>query len=271
MNAVNTRRLIGGCISVIAAGFCVCAYIVSDIAMRRTNIFSGWGLLAIVVVLASLNARKKLAALPLGRAATWLQVHIYLGLVSVVVFLIHVELSVPNGTLELMVAVLFILVVSTGFAGLALSRVLPPRLSRRGEEVIFERIPGFTSSLRKRAERLVFESIDQGASRTLADFYRKKLARFFDRPRHLVAHLVGSRHSSHALIAELRALDRYLNEPERSIRQELESIIRQKHELDYQYAGQAVLKYWLFAHIPLTYILLLFSLLHVVVVYAFSR
>jgi len=47
-------------------------------------------------------------------------------------------------------------------------------------------------------------------------------------------------------------------------------LVRQKDGLDYHYALQLVLKGWLFTHIPLTYSLLLLTLVHVVLVFAFS-
>ena len=43
-----------------------------------------------------------------------------------------------------------------------------------------------------------------------------------------------------------------------------------KDQLDFHQAMQGLLKGWLFVHIPLTYALLLFALVHLVLVYAFS-
>lgn len=270
MIAMKARRIVGGCFVLFATIICLLGYVVADSALCPVDYYSGWSLLAIILVLALLNARKKLLAVPLGSAVMWLGVHVYLGVVSVVVFLFHVKWSAPDGPLEATLAVIFLLVAGTGFAGLLLSRVLAVRLSRRGDEVIFERIPGFTNGLRRRAQRLVFESVKTGASVTIADFYQLRLARYFSRPRYVVGYLFGLTSASHALLSELGSLNRYLSESERPIRQELERVIQQKDELDFQYTLQATLKYWLFVHIPLTYSLLLFVPLHVLVVYAFS-
>ena len=51
---------------------------------------------------------------------------------------------------------------------------------------------------------------------------------------------------------------------------EFEDRVCAKDDLDYQYAMQATLKYWLFLHVPLTYSLLVFILSHMVLVFAFS-
>ena len=266
MIAIKRRRLVGGCVVVLVAALLLFASVVADAALRTTSYYSGWGLLVIVLVLALFSARKKLSPLPVGTAFAWLQLHTYLGLISVVAFLVHLRWTLPSGALEVTLAVVFLLVAVTGLAGLVLSRILAPRLSRRGDEVIFERIPGFTHSVRRRAEQLVLKSIEP----TIADFYQRRLAAYFARPRHLVGHLFGSSRGSHSLVAELRALDRYLNQAERETREKLERVILQKDDLDIHYALQAALKYWLFVHIPLTYSLVLLVSLHVLVVYGFS-
>jgi hypothetical protein len=46
--------------------------------------------------------------------------------------------------------------------------------------------------------------------------------------------------------------------------------VRRKDALDYCGALQAALKLWLFVHLPLTYSLMIFSVWHVVLVFAFS-
>jgi hypothetical protein len=71
-------------------------------------------------------------------------------------------------------------------------------------------------------------------------------------------------------MVELEDLRRYLNEQERTRLEKLAQLVRQKDGLDYHYAVQTTLKLWLFVHLPLTYSLMLFSLLHIVVVFAFS-
>ena len=47
-------------------------------------------------------------------------------------------------------------------------------------------------------------------------------------------------------------------------------LINTKNNLDFQLAGQRLLKLWLFVHIPMTYGLLLFALLHAVLAFTLS-
>ena len=51
---------------------------------------------------------------------------------------------------------------------------------------------------------------------------------------------------------------------------EMGSLIRGKDDLDHQDALQGTLKYWLFIHIPLTYSLLILSLVHALLASAYS-
>ena len=52
--------------------------------------------------------------------------------------------------------------------------------------------------------------------------------------------------------------------------EKLRDLVAQKHMLDYQHSLQSALRLWLFAHIPLSYSLLIFSVLHIILVHAFS-
>ena len=104
----------------------------------------------------------------------------------------------------------------------------------------------------------------------MADFYLTDLKDFFDGGRNLGLHLLEIRSPLNRLLNKIKDLNRYLNEAERTALEELASLVRQKDGLDYHYALQLMLKLWLFIHIPLTYSLLLFSLAHIVLVFAFS-
>ena len=74
----------------------------------------------------------------------------------------------------------------------------------------------------------------------------------------------------YTLLKELEALDRYLNNEEKIMALALIDIIGAKDDLDYQYAHQAILKYWLFIHIPMTYSLLIFALAHGMLAHAYG-
>jgi hypothetical protein len=238
-------------------------------ALHHSSFHSGWLLLAMVLFLAMYNLRKKLTFLPLGSSAAWLQWHIYVGLVSIVVFLAHIGPRVPNGVLETALALLFIIVAGSGLLGLAATRLLPPLLSVRGEEVIFERIPAFALRLRQQANALASDSLAAGDTTALADYYRHKIASFFDGPRHYWFHLFQSSRPRHALMDEIASWTRYLNEADRKRAAELADLVCAKDDLDYHHALQKTLKTWLFVHIGLTYAMILLAIVHAVMAHVF--
>jgi hypothetical protein len=229
---------------------------------------TGWILFAAMLVLTIYNVRKKLPFLPLGNSETWLQIHIYLGFFTVLLFLIHLNFSAPHGWFEITLAWLFALVSGSGVVGLFFSRVLPRRLATRGGEVIFEKIPELRHALKTGAENLALGA--DAKSTVIAEFYAKRLAIFFSGPKNFWLHLAESRRPCNALITELADLRRFANETERATLEKIAVLVRQKDGLDYHRALQLALKLWLFVHIPLTYALMIFTALHIVLVFGFS-
>jgi len=267
---LGRRRLINGTLLVLASGVFAVWCAARWATLGRAEVVSGWALLALVVFLLLYNLRKKLPFLPLLRSAVWLQAHAYLGLLAFVLYGLHAGPDLPRGPLEAGLAALFLLAVVSGFVGLWLSRSIPPRLRTRGEEVIFERIPALVGKLRGEAEALVLRSVEEHGTTAISDYYGRRLHRFFARPRHPWRHLFESRAPRQALAAEMEHLRRFLSEEERELFGELEASVLQKDDLDYHFALQSVLKYWLFLHVPLSYGLIVLALLHALTANAFG-
>ena len=72
------------------------------------------------------------------------------------------------------------------------------------------------------------------------------------------------------MLIELRQRQNQMDEFEQAELAKIEERLRTKNDLDYQYAMQGLLKLWGFAHVPMTYGLLVFALFHLVVVHAFA-
>ena len=152
--------------------------------------------------------------------------------------------------------------------GLFFSRVLPRRLATRGGEVVFEKIPAIRYALKTETENLALGP--NAKSLVIAEFYTKRLAPFFAGPKNFWKHLAESRRDVGALLAELEDLRRFANDIEKEKIEKLTALVRQKDGLDYHRALQLALKLWLFVHIPLTYGLMIFTVLHLVLVFGFS-
>lgn len=240
-----------------------------DISLRGSTYASGYVLLTLLVVLMLFNVRKKLPFLPLCSASSWLQFHVYAGLLSIVVFLAHTGFRWPSGVLESSLACFYWGVALSGVVGIFLSRAIPPRLNIRGEEVIFERIPVYHRRLRDQVQKLVLASVVETEAKTISDFHNRTSADFFNGPRHFWSHLLQSTRPRHEILKELSALDRYLNDREREISRSLAELIEAKDNLDYQWTMQWVLKRWLFVHIPLTYGMMIIAVIHAILAHAF--
>ena len=270
MNTLAARRFRNTGIVVVAALLIVWIDGAWNAALRDTSRLSGWMLFAMVCFLAAYNLRKKVPVLPLGSSAHWLQLHIYIGLLTAVVFGVHVSWHVPSGLVESSLAALYLLVFISGVMGLCLSRSLPKRLTTRGDELLFERIPIYRKRIQTEVETMVFEGLDASESTAVAQFYADRLRSFFGSTCNFWQHLVQSNRFRFGLLKEMEAYGRYLSESERETMTRLAACVEAKDDLDYQFSLQATLKYWLFVHIPLTYALLVFAVLHLLLASTFS-
>jgi hypothetical protein len=269
LNRFVRRRLTGLALLAVAGGAAWTLERHYAHTLRFTGIGTGLALFATCLALAFFNARKKLPFLPLLTASSWTQFHIYAGWFAVVLFLLHAGVQRPNGIFETSLAVVFWLVAGSGAFGLVISRVYPARLTLHGENVIYARIPAMRVRLRQEVEALVWKSVEETQSFTLAEFYTTQLADYFARPQHLFQHLVKSEAPLQKILDDVRLLPRYMVDKERAILAEVTECIRAKDNLDFQLACQGLLKYWLFVHIPLTFSLLILGVIHGLLAYSF--
>jgi len=269
MKTFLARRLLFGTGFVITAAAVLIADSVLSVLMYPLARISGWGLAGLVLFLALYNVRKRLTFIPLGWSAAWLQFHIYLGLLSGVVFAVHIGFRIPSGIFEICLALAYLAVFISGIVGLILSRTIPPRLASRGEEVIFERIPVFIRRLREDVESLVLQCASEGDTTVIPDLYVDRLRTFFERPQNYWSHLFHSTRPLHHILTDLEARHRYLNDAELALARQIEKRVQTKDDLDYHHAMQRTLKAWMFFHIPLTCSLLALVMFHILLIYAY--
>jgi len=266
----SQQRGFGFTVLLILAAEIVCLDLAYARQMPGLSYLTGWALLGVILLLALYNGRKKLPFLPLLSSEEWLQFHIYAGLLTGVLFAVHVGYRIPTGWFQGVLAWLYLLVMASGVFGLFISRAIPKRLTTRGGEVLFERIPSIRRQFQQQAEQLALQSVGETKSGTVADFYLRELKPFFSGPRNCSSHWSEDGSPVNRLLTKISDVKRYLNEPERATLEKIAVLVRQKDGLDYHYAHQLLLRAWLFVHIPLTYSLLLFTAVHIVLVFAFS-
>ena len=161
---------------------------------------TGYFLFSAIAFLALYNVRKKLPFLPVGSSTAWLQAHLYAGLGSVGLYALHAGTAWPNGIVESLLAIIYLLTVTSGVVGLYFTRAIPMQLARVGIEVIYERIPAFRHEVGLQAGNVVLQAVEDSAATTLADFYTARLYDFFHRPR-------GPRYLLRPTTAKRRTLD----------------------------------------------------------------
>ncbi len=264
------RRFAGLLLTILMVGGLFAAYVVFAPLYPRHAYLSGWVFFAVMLFLTFFNFRKKVPFLRMGSVGFWLQVHIYVGIVSGALFMAHIGFSWPHGLLNQIIAVIFAIVFLSGVIGLWISRTFPKWLTVAGFETPFERMPHVRTALRKEAEALVLAGVDNQTSPVIAEFYTDRIGLFFAKPHNLVAHLRRSQSPQASHRSQFAEIRRYAKRTELDMLEKLEGLVEQKHLLDYQYTLQFTLRVWLFAHIPLSYSLLILSVAHIIVVYSFS-
>ena len=237
--------------------------------LRSSAFTTGYLLLAAIVFLALYSVRKKAPFLPLGSATAWLQWHLYVGMASAGIFLLHAGPGWPNGWLEGTLATVYSLTFTSGLFGLYLSRTIPRQLARVGSEVIYERIPALRRQIALQANQTVLDGVTASGATTLAEFYTARLYKFLQCPRGAVYLVRPTSILRRALMREMQDVRRYFCEQEQPACERLFALVRRKDELDFHEARQMLLKLWLFAHIALTYGLLAMAAVHALVVHVF--
>ncbi len=242
-----------------------------ETALRDPRLLDGWILAAAMMAQLSYHVRKQLPALTLGRAASWLKLHVYAGYFVIAAFLMHTSFSLPETSLEWVLWILFMVVAVSGIFGLFLTRSIPARLQHvSADQVTFEQIGAARARLAGEVDGLMLNSVKNAASAALSDYYADHLYGYFRKPQHVGAHLRGSRYPLQAMCDDLDRLESHPNSKAEELLEKLKAHVVAKFDLDHQYALQGLQHAWLFIHIPATYCLIAMSVLHTMVVYAYS-
>ena len=150
MNSFANRRFLNVTLAFAVGGLLVLFNTLYEMSLRDAAFLNGWLLFAGMVFLTLFNARKKLPFMPLMAASTWLQIHVYLGLICALLFLLHSDFRLPNGTFEILLWATTVGLFVTGMIGLVISRRLPLRLRSGGERIAVRAHPVVPRPARQR-------------------------------------------------------------------------------------------------------------------------
>jgi hypothetical protein len=229
----------------------------------------GYGIAALVVMagvaLYGVRRRQKKAAAKyrLGSAYAWAQIHIYGGMLFLLLFFMHTGFGLPHGALNWWLWSISIWVCISGIAGVLLQKWLPKILaSALSIEVLYERIPALITDLREKAELLVADS-----TLPVQNFYRRRLAASLKKPAPRFIYFVDITGGIQRRLKQFGFLSKVLTPEEREKLLELEQIYRSKLEIDAHYTVQKALRYWLVVHLPASLLMIALVLMHLYVVF----
>jgi hypothetical protein len=102
------------------------------------------------------------------------------------------------------------------------------------------------------------------------DLYTTHLRDFFQGQRNFIAHLIGSQRPVKRLTDEIDNLSRYVDQRSQEKLAAIRNLVIEKDRLDFARVYLGLAKGWPFVHVPVTYALIVLTVLHVLVAYAFS-
>lgn len=254
-----------------------------------------------MVYAALLGARKKVPVWRLGRAQTWMRGHLWLGLLSLPILVLHAGFTF-GGLLTSVLMWLSVIVVASGVAGAWLQHAWPRRLMRQVPmETIYEQIGNVRAQLLEEADTVVAEACGKlelevmppavaeavaespasalaraarGSAAALASVVRIEaddsapLREFYLRDirpfveRPSAAHPLATPEAARARFDRVRALVPQLFHAAIA---DLENICEEERQLMRQERMHAVLHGWLLVHVPLSLALLALAVVHIVV------
>ena len=246
--------------------------------LRDPRYLDGWVLAGGMSVQLYFHIAIKAARLSPKSAMRWRKIHIFLGYLLIAAFISHSDFSLPDTGFEWALWVGFVLVTLSGIFGAYLAWSLKAK-GRIDEAVSYDRIPTLRAELARDVQTAVAEADPDAAQIALPglphdawimDLYTAHLRDFFQGPRNFTAHLIGSQRPLKRLTDEIDNLSNYVDQQSREKLAAIKILVAEKDRLDFARVYLGLTKGWLFVHVPVTYGLIVLTVLHVLVVYAFS-
>jgi hypothetical protein len=250
---------------------------------------------ALMIFAGLLSLRKKFPVWRIGRAATWMRGHLWLGTLSFPLILLHGGFHF-GGTLTRVLMWMFLVVFVSGILGAVLQHYLPRvQTERLPMETIYEQIDRVRGQLAQEAWKMVEQAgaaldgdvtlasqqqravaasaganwdvtvasglaADEKVGVELMQFYRGQVEPYLDKAgARGLALADGSRAA--AMFRQMRIL---LPPGLHTAIDDLENICEEKRQLDQQSRMHRLLHGWLLVHVPLSYAVLLLGAIHAV-------
>jgi hypothetical protein len=274
---INSQTVEGLLIAAISAGLFWLVWIYGN-ALRDPRYLDGWLLAGGIGLQFFFHIAIKAVRLSPKSILSWRKIHIFVGYLLIAAFISHSDFSLPDTGFEWTLWAAFVLVTLSGVFGTYLAWSLQ---AKRGidERVGYDRIPTRRAELAREVHAVVARTNPNLAAIALPappydawiiDLYNTHLRDFFQGQRNFTAHLLGSQRPLKRLTAEIDNLTGYVDQQSRTKLAAIRDLVVEKDRLDFAHVYLALTKGWLLVHVPVTYALTVLTVLHVLVVYAFS-
>ncbi len=274
---VASRTVLGLLIAAISGGVFWLVWIYGN-GLRDPRYLDGWMLAGGMSLQLGFHIAIKTDSLSPKSAMHWRKIHIVLGYLLIAAFISHSDFSLPDTGFEWALWACFVLVTLSGIFGTYLAWSLHAKCEI-DERVGYDRIPTLRAELARDVHAAVAKT-DPAASAIalpappydawIMDLYTTHLRDFFQGQRNVTAHLIGSQRPLKRLTDEIDNLSRYVDQGSQEKLAAIRSLVVEKDRLDFARVYLGLTKGWLFVHVPITYALIVLTVLHVLVVYAFS-
>lgn len=246
--------------------------------LRDPRYLDGWVLAGGMGLQLYFHAAQKRGRLSPRSAARWRRIHILVGYLLIAVFILHSDFSLPDTAFEWALWTGFVLVALSGTFGTYLAWSLKTK-GRIDESIGYDRIPARRAELARDVHAVVAETDPAAVAVALpappydawiVDLYTGRVRDFFQGQRNVAAHLIGSQRPLKQLSDEIDNLSRYVDQQRQEKLAIIKALVVEKDRLDFTQVYLGLTRAWLFVHVPATYGLIVLTVLHVLVVYAYS-
>jgi hypothetical protein len=247
-------------------------------ALRDPRFLDGWLLAGGMGLQLLFHFATKIGRLSPKSIMRWRTFHIFVGYLLVAAFLSHTNFSLPNSVFDWALWAGFMIVTLSGLFGTYLAWSLKTK-SRIDERVVYDRIPSRVAELARDVEAVVATPGPSASGIALPaapydawiiDLYTNHLQDFFEGPRNFSSHLIASQRPLKRLIDEINHLSPYVDAQGQEKLSRIWNLVAEKDALDFARVHFGLTRAWLFVHVPVTYGLIVLSVLHVLVVYSYS-
>jgi hypothetical protein len=207
---------------------------------------------ALMLYAGFIGVRKKVPVWRIGRAATWMRGHLWLGLLSFPLILFHSGFA-WRGPLTALLMLLMLIVIVSGIFGAALQHYLPRQITARVPmETIYEEIPHVRAQLFEEADQLFETAVAAEAEyedkARFRDIYSSSIRPFLEHP-------------PAEMFVPLR---QRVPAPFQAALGDFEDICEEQRQLNRQARLYHWLHAWLLVHVPLSVALLVLGGVHAV-------